>query len=630
MDTQQGNGQVVEHTPARESREGAPQRRGIRTAVRRVLRLPRITGRRSLLTQLITATTIPVAALALVLASVAVFSFTRMTQALVEQRDAELVQLATQQIADYYADSILLLAQAASTDPVRMGDVEASEALLTANVALRQRFDEIHVTDDQGATYVTVGGDLDAQFGQLSFFERARRLRRPVRSAVYEDVKGRRAIAVGVPVYDLAGRFAGCMVGLWDLTGTQLGLPVGNVRVGQRGYAYLVDDYGTVLYHPERGYVGADASQHPAVAALLQGQIGAQTVKSAGRTMVVGYAPIPLHSQPSSLFADESWEGWGLLTTEFWDDIVSPLQPYVLVMSVLLMLLITFPVVILAIVARRIIAPLQSLVTQVEKVAEGEFGTQVSINAGPSEVQELEVAFNQMVDQLRKYRRDIQNYVVSILNSQEQERKRIARELHDETAQALIVLGRRIELAQELSSSDELSDQLESLRDMVDDTLQSVRRFTSDLRPPLLEELGLPRTLEILGDRTEREEGFAVDVNIIGEPRHLLPELELGLYRLAQESLSNVRRHAHAEHVDMTLVYADNAVLLEIADDGVGFEAPDDTADLVTSGRLGLVGIHERARLFGGRARIVSRPLEGTVVRVEIPLSAIVLPRSEG
>ena len=171
----------------------------------------------------------------------------------------------------------------------------------------------------------------------------------------------------------------------------------------------------------------------------------------------------------------------------------------------------------------------------------------MSINAGPSEVRELELAFNVMVDQLRRYRSDIQNYVVSILNSQEEERKRIARELHDETAQALIVLGRRIEMAQELSSSPELTEQLDSLRDMVDDTLQGVRRFTSDLRPPLLEELGLPRTLQLLGVRTEREEAFNVAVEILGEPRHLLPELELGMYRLAQEGLSNVRRHAQCQ-----------------------------------------------------------------------------------
>ena len=113
---------------------------------------------------------------------------------------------------------------------------------------------------------------------------------------------------------------------------------------------------------------------------------------------------------------------------------------------------------------------------------------------------------------------------------EEQERKRIARELHDETAQALIVLGRRIELAEENDSvheGDPLYGGLEHLRDLVDTTLQGVRRFMRDLRPPLLEELGLARSLEILGNRVEREEAISVEVHVLGEPRQFLPELEL-------------------------------------------------------------------------------------------------------
>jgi signal transduction histidine kinase len=235
-----------------------------------------------------------------------------------------------------------------------------------------------------------------------------------------------------------------------------------------------------------------------------------------------------------------------------------------------------------------------------------------------------------MVDQLRKYRSDIQSYIISILNSQEDERKRIARELHDETAQALIVLGRRIEMAEELSDNAELTAQLESLRDLVDDTLQGVRLFTRDLRPPLLEELGLPRTLELLGDRTAQEQPLTVNVTIKGEPRPLLPEVELGLYRLAQESLSNVRRHAHATRVEIGLTYEENRVRLEITDDGVGFEAPKNPAELIKSGRLGLMGIYERARLFGGQATITSKPGQGTQVVVEVPLTAIVLSPQAG
>lgn len=580
----------------------------------------------SLRTQLTLGTIAPVITLLIILTIVGVFGFTRMTQALVEQRDAELVQLAIKQIADYWADSVLLLNEVGITYPVRMGDVSATQALLSDTMALQQRFDEISITDVRGVIIATVGGEIGEQLGQLSFFERARRLRRPVRSQVYEDGRGRRIVAVGAPIYDLYGRFSGCMVGIWDLQGSHLALPVANVRVGERGFAYLVDEFGTILYHPSTDLVGADANQHPAVAALLRGEIGAQTVRTEGRTSVVGYAPIPLRRLTGSRLADETWDGWGLLTSELWDDIVAPLEPYAQLMIVLLLLLITLPLIILALSSRRIIVPLQSLVTQVERVASGEFDTQVSINAGPSEMRELELAFNQMVDQLRKYRHDIQTYVVSILGSQEEERKRIARELHDETAQALIVLGRRIEMAEDLTDQAELTNELELLRDMVDDALQGVRRFTSDLRPPLLEELGLPRTLELLGDRTEREESFGVGVSIIGQPRQLLPELELGLYRLAQEGLSNVRRHAHAHHAHVTLMYAEDAVTLEIDDDGIGFDAPQDPAELTGSGRLGLMGIHERARLFGGKATIISKREEGTLVRVVIPLSSIVLP----
>jgi len=146
----------------------------------------------------------------------------------------------------------------------------------------------------------------------------------------------------------------------------------------------------------------------------------------------------------------------------------------------------------------------------------------------------------------------------------------------------------------------------------------------------LLEELGLPRTLEILAGREERDESLTVDVAISGKPRQLLPELELALYRLAQESLSNVRRHAHASYVDLRLTYGKDYVGLEIRDNGVGFKGPTEWGELMKTGRLGLMGIHERARLFGGKATITSQPGQGTVVNILVPLTAIVLPMSDG
>jgi len=569
---------------------------------------------------------VPVTGLLIAVALVGAFAFTHLTQTLIEQRDSELVELAARQVARHWEDSIRLLTQVASVDPVRSGDVTASQMLLSNNDPLRHRFDQVSVANVQGTVVASVGGELGENVGDQGYFARARRLRRPVRSKVHESSQGHPIVGVAVPIYDLRGQFSGCALGVWELQGDRLGLPVADLRVGESGFAYLVDEFGTVLYHPKRDLVGADYEQHPAVAALLRGETGAQTMSIHQQTTVVGYAPLPLRRLTSFFLADETWDGWGLLTSQLWEDIVAPLRPYVRLMLVLLVLMITLPLAFLAVNSRRIVAPLQSLVAQAERVASGELESQVSIDSGPSEVRELGLAFNAMVRQLRRYRNDIQNYVVSILSSQEEERKRIARELHDDTAQSLVVLGQQIEMAEELTARAELTAQLEGLRDMVDDILQGVRRFTRDLRPPLLEELGLPRTLELLGDRTERGGAPTVTVTVDGEPRKLLPELELGLYRLAQEGLSNVRKHAQATHADVRLTYTDDSVELAIKDDGVGFDARMDPVDLRRSGRLGLIGIHERARLFGGKATISSKAGEGTLVTVAIPITPIVEP----
>jgi methyl-accepting chemotaxis protein len=381
---------------------------------------------RSLRGQLLLSTAAPVTLLLMVLTVVSVFSFTRLTQTLVEQRDSELVRLAAQQIADNWADSVLLLTQVAATEVVRSGDITATEQLVTGNVALLGRFDRISMTDSDGVVIVTVGGQLGENVSGRDYFDRARRLRRAVRSELYEDEAGSRLIAVAVPVYDLLGQFSGCMLGIWDLAGDTLGAPVASVQVGEGGYAYLVDENGVILYHPDAALIGTDASRHPAVAAVMAGETGARALSVSGGTTMVGYAPIPIHGLSSSLFGDQTWEGWGLLTSEMWEDIVAPLSPYVRFMAAMLTLLVALPLVVLTLSSARIAAPLQSLVTQVDRVASGEFDTTISIEATSSELRELELAFSKMVDQLRRYSDDIQNYVVSILNSQEEERKRVA------------------------------------------------------------------------------------------------------------------------------------------------------------------------------------------------------------
>jgi two-component system sensor histidine kinase DegS len=212
-------------------------------------------------------------------------------------------------------------------------------------------------------------------------------------------------------------------------------------------------------------------------------------------------------------------------------------------------------------------------------------------------------------------------YIQRITRAQEDERKRIARELHDETIQMLIVISRRLEVLATLPERlpETARWHLESLQELIGHALREVRHFIQDLRPPTLDHLGLVATLEGLAGDLEKG-GIATELRVTGETRRLMPEEELVLFRIAQEALSNVRRHAKASRVMVQLEFHPGKVRMIVDDNGRGFKAPERMGDLVSSGRLGLIGMHERVRTLGGTLTIQSEPDRGTVVIVDVPV----------
>ena len=220
-------------------------------------------------------------------------------------------------------------------------------------------------------------------------------------------------------------------------------------------------------------------------------------------------------------------------------------------------------------------------------------------------------------------------YTHEITRAQENERKRIARELHDETIQVLVALSRRLELL--ISLPDRLPEEavrhLALSQKLIADSLIAMRRFVQDLRPPALDHLGLVPALEgLVGDLTEQH-GIRVEFTVTGPVHRLVSEdAELLLFRIAQEALNNVRRHSGANRVGMELEFLPGRIRMLIQDDGRGFTAPERMGDLVSSGRLGLVGMHERARTLGGTVTIDSKPGRGTKVSVDVPARPTVSP----
>jgi signal transduction histidine kinase len=203
-----------------------------------------------------------------------------------------------------------------------------------------------------------------------------------------------------------------------------------------------------------------------------------------------------------------------------------------------------------------------------------------------------------------------------VVTAQELERRRLARELHDETGQALtsILLGLRG--LEDVHDEAALRAAVGEVRELVRSTLQDVRRLAVELRPKALDDFGLVAALERLTENFAEQTGMAIEFvsNLHGDGR-FPPEVETALYRLVQESLTNIVKHARAKGVSIVLTQKAEAITVVVEDDGVGFEPGRETGD-----GIGLLGMRERVGLFGGRVVVESRPGAGTTIVAEVPL----------
>jgi len=227
------------------------------------------------------------------------------------------------------------------------------------------------------------------------------------------------------------------------------------------------------------------------------------------------------------------------------------------------------------------------------------------------------------VTEEKKMRDSIRFYLQKILATQEEERKRIARDLHDDTGQDLLLLAHRLDaIASDPKNklSKPIQEKLAQLRDLAVETLDGLRHYAQELRPAILDDLGLVAALEWMVDNLITEEGLDVDVQLDMQKRDLPHEVQLALFRIAQEALGNIKRHAEASKVLIRLESGAETVRMTITDNGKGFEVPARLSDLVSTGMLGLIGMQERAQLLRGTLSILSELGKGTTVIVEVPL----------
>jgi signal transduction histidine kinase len=227
------------------------------------------------------------------------------------------------------------------------------------------------------------------------------------------------------------------------------------------------------------------------------------------------------------------------------------------------------------------------------------------------------------VTEEKQLQENMRFYVHQVTRAQEDERKRIARELHDEASPPLLLLIQRLDTVSSGTRpklSHSLKEGLEGLRSQAIEALETLRRCAQDLRPRILDDLGLVAALEWMTEDMVKSQGIDAHTKVMGVEQTLPVETQLLLFRIAQEALSNIRTHAEASRVVVKLEFGDNSIKMTVSDNGKGFELPERMGDLASVGKLGLAGMQERARLLGGSLEVESELGKGTRVEVETPV----------
>lgn len=347
---------------------------------------------------------------------------------------------------------------------------------------------------------------------------------------------------------------------------------------------------------------------HPGVTEALRGESGTTYVKQGDVEHVVAYSSI----QPT---------GWALITEEEWEMVTSPslqltqMAPLVMVPAFILSLIALW------FVAYRIVRPLQKLESQAAALAWGDFDAIKDPVGGISEVQHLQMELTEMSRKVQSAQEGLHNYIGAITSAQEEERTRLARELHDDTIQAVIALKQRMQLAQKTVKDQKGIQSLKELESLAEQTIENLRRLTRALRPIYLEDLGLVTALEMLARETSQNNPLLVDFQKTGRERRLSREVELSLYRIAQEALNNVVKHSKATRADLKVIFEDSEIHMEVSDNGDGFVVPNSPAEFAPNGHFGLLGVHERADLIGAKLELESTLGKGT--RLKLVLSVV-------
>ncbi len=263
--------------------------------------------------------------------------------------------------------------------------------------------------------------------------------------------------------------------------------------------------------------------------------------------------------------------------------------------------------------------PLSRLAEATRALGKGDFRWKAPLWAR-DEIGSLGTAFNEMSEELKRKEDMREQLLGKVISAQEEERKRIARELHDETSQALTSMMVGLKFIEDSAGTPQTKEKTAELRALAAQTLDEVHHLATELRPSLLDDLGLVAAIQRYSKEYSTKMNINVDSHVGGlSGQHLPSEVEIAVFRIIQEALTNIAKYAKAKNVSVVLRYRDSSLVAIIEDDGKGFDV-DRVMTSADGKKLGLFGMYERASLIGGNLTIESQHKIGTTVFLEVPL----------
>ncbi|MEE8354134.1 MAG: HAMP domain-containing protein [Dehalococcoidales bacterium] len=436
-------------------------------------------------------------------------------------------------------------------------------------------------------------------------------------------------VLISVPVADDGGGIIGVLTCAIDIRQSSA-FPGEAIALGRTGYAEIIDGNGLVLARTEPGSPpdALERSDHPdRFAALIAG--GTATTGTCHRCHETAGEAVERRRDVLA-FAPLSVTSWGVVIRQPEEEALAPTAQLGQRLIIVGIVVVAGTLLLVGAMIRGIVRPVRLLTAAAAKVAAGDFSVEIPVKRR-DEIGQLSSAFRSMTEKLAASRdelvlrnEELRMYGAYVVRVHEDERQRLARELHDVTIQELMLLCHRLDDVERDAAAlpPEVTDGLREARSTAEEVVKDMRDFARSLRPPTLDDLGMVTSIRrLLRDLEERSE-IRGRHKVVGEERRLPPDVELGMFRIAQEALRNVERHAEATRASVTVTFGKDDVKLEVRDNGTGFVADRASGESRRGTHLGLVSMQERAELLGGTLEVQSGPHSGTRVTASLPIPA--------